>query len=99
MGSATRWCNKEYDDLDAKAATLSSQAARAKLYEQAQVIMHREAPYYLIAHSVVYLPMRANVTGYMMSPLGGHDFRTASTCSSGIAPDRRCSASCSAGSR
>jgi dipeptide transport system substrate-binding protein len=38
--------------------------------------MHREAPYYLIAHSVVYLPMRANVTGYTMSPLGAHDFRT-----------------------
>ena len=74
--SATRWCNKEYDDLVTKAATLSSQAERTKLYEAAQVVMHREAPYYLIAHSVVYLPMRANVTGYTMSPLGAHDFAT-----------------------
>jgi dipeptide transport system substrate-binding protein len=74
--SATRWCNREYDDVVTKAATLSSQAERTKLYEQAQVTMHREAPYYLIAHSVVYLPMRANVTGYTMSPLGAHDFRT-----------------------
>jgi dipeptide transport system substrate-binding protein len=75
-GSVTRWCNKDFDDLVTKAATLSSQAERTKLYEQAQVVMHREAPYYLIAHSIVYLPMRANVTGYTMSPLGAHDFRT-----------------------
>jgi dipeptide transport system substrate-binding protein len=73
--SATRWCNKEFDDLVTKAATLSSQAARVKLYEQAQVIMHREAPFFLIAHSIVYLPMRSNVDGYTMSPLGDHDFR------------------------
>ena len=68
--SATRWCNKEFDDLVNKAATLNTQAARASLYEQAQVIQHREAPFFLIAHSIVYLPMRKNVTGYMMSPLG-----------------------------
>ena len=75
-GSATRWCNKEFDDLVTKAATLSSQAARAKLYEQAQVVMHQEAPFFLIAHSIVYLPMRNNVTGFTMSPLGDHDFRS-----------------------
>ena len=57
-----------------KAATLTDQAERAKLYEQAQVIMHQEAPFYLIAHSVVFMPMRKEVIGYKMSPFGRHQF-------------------------
>jgi dipeptide transport system substrate-binding protein len=73
-GSASKWCDKEFDALIDKAATISSQAERAKLYMQAQVIMHQEAPFYLIAHSVVFMPMRANVTGYTMDPFGGHEF-------------------------
>ena len=57
-----------------KAATISDQAERAKLYKQAQVIMHEEAPFYLIAHSVVFMPMRKEVVGYKMSPFGRHQF-------------------------
>jgi dipeptide transport system substrate-binding protein len=72
--SSTKWCNKEFDALITKAAQLPVQADRAKLYEQAQVIMHQDAPYYLIAHSVVFMPMRKEVTGYVMSPFGGHQF-------------------------
>ncbi len=73
-GSASKWCNKEFDDLIQKAATLPDQADRAKLYEQAQVIMHEEAPFFLIAHSVAFQPLRKGVTGYTMSPLGAHLF-------------------------
>jgi dipeptide transport system substrate-binding protein len=73
-GSASKWCNKEFEDLIQKAATVADQAERAKLYEQAQVVMHREAPFFLIANSVVYLPMAKNVVGYKMSPLGVHQF-------------------------
>jgi dipeptide transport system substrate-binding protein len=75
-GGAAKWCNQDFDALVNKAATLTDQAARAKLYEQAQVVMHREAPFFFIAHSIVNLPMRVNVTGYVMSPLGAHDFST-----------------------
>jgi dipeptide transport system substrate-binding protein len=73
-GSASKWCNQEFDALVNKAATLVSQAERTKLYEQAQVIMHQEAPFYLIAHSVVFMPMRKEVVGYKMSPFGRHQF-------------------------
>ncbi len=72
--SSTKWCNKEFDGLITKAAEIPKQADRAKLYEQAQVIMHDDAPYYLIAHSVVFMPMRKTVTGYVMSPFGSHQF-------------------------
>jgi dipeptide transport system substrate-binding protein len=73
-GSASKWCNKDFDALIDKARTLPVQADRAKLYEQAQVIMHEEAPFFLIAHSVAFQPLRKGVTGYVMSPFGGHIF-------------------------
>ena len=67
---------QEFDALINKAATLTDQAERAKLYEQAQVIMHQEAPFFLIAHSIVFMPMRKDVIGYKMSPFGRHQFDT-----------------------
>jgi len=73
-GSSTKWCNEKFDSEISKAAELSDQAERAKLYEDAQVLMHEDAPYFLIAHSVVFMPMRKNVVGYTMSPLGRHLF-------------------------
>lgn len=72
--SSTKWCNHDFDDLISKAAELSKQSDRAPLYEKAQVIMHHDAPYFLIAHSLVFMPMRKSVTGYVMSPLGRHQF-------------------------
>ncbi|MCP8938884.1 ABC transporter substrate-binding protein [Alsobacter sp. SYSU M60028] len=70
----SKWCNKEYDDRLNKAKTLADPAARAKLYEEMQVIEHDEAPDMKIAHSIVYEVMRKGVTGYKQSPLGGHKF-------------------------
>ena len=69
-----KWCNKDFNDIVKKAETISDQAQRTKLYAQAQVIMHKDAPFILVAHSVVYMPMSRNVTGYKMDPLGSHEF-------------------------
>ena len=73
-GSASKWCNKDFDALIQKAATLPKQEDRAKLYEQAQVIMHDDAPFFLIAHSITFQPLRKTVVGYTQSPLGAHLF-------------------------
>ena len=73
-GSASKWCNKEFEAIVQKAAEVTDPAERTKLYEQAQVIMHREAPFYLIAHSVVFVPMRATVKNFKLSPLGSFEF-------------------------
>ena len=35
-----------------------------------QVVMHREAPFFLIAHSVVFQPMRKEVQDFKISPFG-----------------------------
>lgn len=73
-GNIAKWCNKDFDAMIKKAAAMSSQAERTVVYKQAQVLMHQQAPFFLVAHSIVYLPMAKNVMGYTMSPLGSHDF-------------------------
>ncbi|MFD2741307.1 ABC transporter substrate-binding protein [Sulfitobacter aestuarii] len=76
VGAANRaqWCNEEFDAKLQEAKVLSNQEERAKLYEEAQVIFKEQAPWATIAHSVVYMPMRPEVEGYVVHPLGGHIF-------------------------
>jgi dipeptide transport system substrate-binding protein len=76
VGGANRaqWCDKDFNDLVQKAKTVSDQEARAKLYEDAQVVFKEQAPWATIAHSVVFMPMSEKVTGYKMDPLGSHRF-------------------------
>ena len=69
-----QWCNKEFDDLVVKAKQETDQAARTKLYEEAQVVFKRETPWVTLDHSVVVMPMSKKVSGYVMSPLGHHAF-------------------------
>ena len=69
-----QWCHQPYDDLVTQAKQVTNQAERIALYEQAQEVFKEQAPWATIAHSVVFMPMAANVTGYVMDPLGGHWF-------------------------
>lgn len=69
-----RWCDKEFDDLVVAAKRTSDVAERTRLYEEAQVEFKKEAPWVTIAHSVVYMPMRKEVTGFTVDPLGIHRF-------------------------
>ncbi|MEZ5450622.1 MAG: hypothetical protein R3E89_17180 [Thiolinea sp.] len=48
-----------------------------KLYEEAQVVFKREAPWVTIAHSIVHEPQSKKVSGYKQSPFGVHNFRNA----------------------
>lgn len=76
VGGSNRaqWCNDEFEDLIQKAKVASDPAERTRLYEEAQVVFKREAPWATIAHSVVFMPVRPEVTGYKVHPLGGHIF-------------------------
>ena len=40
-----------------------------------QAIFKKEAPWMTIAHSTVFEPVRKEVTGYKVSPLGAHEFQ------------------------
>ena len=69
-----QWCNQEFDDLVSKAKTSSDKAERTKLYEEAQVVFKREAPWATIDHSLSVVPMRKEVEGFVQSPLGDFAF-------------------------
>lgn len=70
----SRWCYKPFDDLLQQARIESNHEKRVELYKQAQVEMHNQAPALMIAHSMVYMPLRKEVKGYIMAPLSLHDF-------------------------
>jgi len=76
VGGSNRaqWCHKPFNDLIQQAKVVSDQDERTKLYEQAQLIFKEQAPWATIAHSVVFMPMRKEVTGYKIDPFGGHIF-------------------------
>lgn len=76
VGGANRaqFCNQDFEKLIQEAKTVSKQEDRAKLYEQAQVVFKEQAPWATIANSVVYVPMRSNVVGFVQSPLGDYTF-------------------------
>jgi dipeptide transport system substrate-binding protein len=69
-----KWCDPEYDRLVTEAKLVTDRAKREELYRQAQVIFHDQAPWVPLAHSVVFMATRANVTGFKMDPLGRHPF-------------------------
>ncbi len=76
VGGSNRaqWCNDEFEALIQKAKITSDPAERTKLYEDAQVVFKREAPWATIAHSVVFKAMRNEVENYKIDPFGGHIF-------------------------
>ena len=76
VGGANRaqWCYKPFDDLIQKAKVVSDIGERTKLYEEAQVVFKEQAPWATIAHSVVFEPVRKEVSNYKIDPLGGHIF-------------------------
>jgi dipeptide transport system substrate-binding protein len=71
----SKWCNDEFDGDLKKARTLTDAAARTELYKKMQAIARKEIPQLTIAHSTVFEPVRKEVTGYKVSPLGAHEFQ------------------------
>ena len=69
-----QWCHEPFDQIVQEAKTVTDPAERTRLYEEAQVIFKDQAPWATIAHSVVFMPMRDEVQGYKVHPLGGHIF-------------------------
>ncbi|EKF16960.1 ABC transporter substrate-binding protein [Nitratireductor pacificus] len=69
-----QWCNEEFNDLVVKAKATTDPAERTKLYEEAQVVFKREAPWATIDHSLSVVPMRKEVQGFHQSPLGDFAF-------------------------
>ncbi|MEJ8796466.1 ABC transporter substrate-binding protein [Trinickia caryophylli] len=73
-GNFAKWCYKPFDDLIVKARETTAPAERAALYMRAQRIFAEQRPFTPIAHSVVYQPMRKEVTGFKIDPFGPTQF-------------------------
>jgi ABC-type transport system substrate-binding protein len=63
-----------FDDLIVEAEHITDLQKRTELFKKAQVIFKEEAPWFTIAHSVQFVPVRKEVVGFKLSPFGGHGF-------------------------
>jgi dipeptide transport system substrate-binding protein len=73
-----RWCDPEFDDLIHQAREEHDPDTRNELYRKAQAVFSREQPWLPIAHSKVFVPVRNEVSGYHIDPLGGQRFENVS---------------------
>jgi peptide/nickel transport system substrate-binding protein/dipeptide transport system substrate-binding protein len=72
--SGVKFCNADFDKLIDEARGTVDTKKRLALVEQAQEIFKRERPWITMAHSTVYIPIRKDVTGFLMAPNGSVDF-------------------------
>ena len=69
-----RWCNPEFMKLVLQARQSSNQQKRTELYEKAQKVFKKEAPWVTLAHATVFRAMSDKVKGYQIHPLGTEKF-------------------------
>ncbi len=76
VGASNRaqWCYEPFNELLVKARSATDQEQRKAFYARAQTIFKREAPWLTIAHSLATVAMRKEVEGYVMDPVGRHNF-------------------------
>lgn len=72
--NVAKWCNEDFTKLINEAKATPNMAVRTDLYKRAQAIFHTEAPWVPIAHAVVFIAMRADVSGYKVHPFGTNIF-------------------------
>ncbi|WP_308642485.1 ABC transporter substrate-binding protein [Paenibacillus nuruki] len=70
----SQYDSKEFHDLVVKAQQETDQAERSKLYEQAQVIVKKDAPWVPLVHSTPLLAAKAELKGYVPSPTGSEAY-------------------------
>jgi dipeptide transport system substrate-binding protein len=73
-GNIAKFCYRPFEELVAKAKTVSDQAQRTELYRKAQVVFKEQAPWFTIAHAVQLAPVRKEVIDFKLSPFGRHTF-------------------------
>ena len=73
--AAVRLRDAAFNEAIVQAVQLTDQAERTKLYQSAQKIHNQQVPWLNIAHSTVFEPIRKEVSGYKVSPLGAHEFQ------------------------
>ena len=65
-----RFNSPELEAMLEKALGLTDKNERAKIYEQAQVLLREQAPWIDVAHSINFAPVSKRVQDYKQSPFG-----------------------------
>jgi peptide/nickel transport system substrate-binding protein len=69
LGNTSHYRNAEVDDLLWTARTTLDQSERAKLYEKAATIIHDDAPWLFVNHTLHVRAHRAEIEGFVLNPL------------------------------
>ncbi len=69
-----KFCNPDFDALVDGARAETDETKRLLMFEKAQEIFKRERPWMPMAHASIYIPLRKDVQGFVMSPNGSVDF-------------------------
>ncbi len=70
----SRFCYEPFQKIVEEARELNDEAARTKLYTQAQEIFYEQTPGSPIGTSIVNVPTTKNVDGFKISPFGAFQF-------------------------
>lgn len=69
-----KFCNAAFDKLVEQGRATVDTDRRDAIYREAQAIFKRERPWITMAHSSIYIPLRKDVKGFVMTPNGSMDF-------------------------
>ena len=69
VGNTAHYSNPELDEILTTARTVTDPAERAALYEQASTIIHDDAPWLFVNHTLHVRATGADVEGFALNPL------------------------------
>lgn len=70
----SRWCNQEFDQLLAKAKSITDKEQRKALYQEAEALFAQELPMLPFAHATRLVLKQTKVTSSQLTPFGGISF-------------------------
>lgn len=70
-----KFCDRAFDKLLDEARSTADPARRQAIYIEAQRIFKQERPWITFAHSMLYIPIRRGLHGFVMAPDGSVDFK------------------------
>lgn len=70
----SRYANEEVHDLLIKAQTETDESKRNEYYKQVQVLIHEDAPWIPLVHSVPQLAGKSTIKGFIPHPTGSQSF-------------------------
>jgi len=72
----SKWCNRQFEALIQEARSVTDNAERTRLYQQAHEVFHEQVPWVPLAHPKLFNVRLKNVQGYVINPMTNNNFAT-----------------------